>query len=258
MNPLVRTVEDRDGAWLRVVLNRPRPNLLSLDMVRALQIVVTSELSRPVPRKWISFEGAGEEFSFGAMVQEHLPGAMEQVLPQTHGLLRQMLALPVPTAALIRGRCLGGAFELALACDTIIAASDAVLGLPEIHLAAFPPAGSVLLPLKVGAARAATALLTGTLSPANWWRDVGVVTLTVASDELLKTAADWFDAHLAPRSAVALSAAAEASRLVLRSTVEPALTIAERLYLEQLLRTHDAAEGVRAFIERRQPVWKDC
>ena len=251
---MTKTVEERGGAWLRIVLDRPPGNLLSIEMVRALAETLDAHSAR---RKWVTFEGAGDDFCFGAMIQEHVRGPMEQVLPETHALIRRILALGAPTAALVRGRCLGGGFELALACDAIIATEDATLGLPEIHLAAFPPAGAALLPLRVGASRAALSIITGEPRPAPVWRDAGLIATLAVRDNLVEAAGRWFDAHLAPRSTVALTAAAQASRLALRAIAEPAITAAERLYLDRVLPSNDAAEGVRAFIEKRPPNWTD-
>jgi cyclohexa-1,5-dienecarbonyl-CoA hydratase len=255
MTPAVRAIEERRGAWLRLVLDRPRANLLSLEMVRAL----AAEIDRAVVpgRKWLTIEGAGGDFSLGAMIQEHVQGPMEQVLPETHGVLRRLLALPVTTAALVEGRCLGGGFELALACDVIIAGDDASLGLPEIRLGAFPPAGAALLAVRVGANRAASTVITGAPRSAGEWHHAGLIDTLVAKGSLAAAAGQWFDTNLAPRSAVALAVAAQASRFTMRAVVEPAIAAAEQLYLERVLSTHDAAEGVRAFVEKRAPEWKD-
>jgi cyclohexa-1,5-dienecarbonyl-CoA hydratase len=250
----VQTIQERNGAWLRVVLDTPTGNLLSLEMVRALAGAIDGAAAG---RKWITFEGAGRDFCFGAKIQEHVPGPMEQVLPETHALFRRILELPAPTAALVHGRCLGGGFELALTCDVIIASDAAVFGLPEIQLAAFPPAGAVLLPLRVGASRAAAAVITGERIAARACYDVGLVREIAPAGELIETAGRWFDSHLAPRSGVALGAAAVSSRLTLRSIADPALAAAEKLYLDRVLPTADAAEGVRAFVEKRVPRWKD-
>jgi cyclohexa-1,5-dienecarbonyl-CoA hydratase len=250
----VRIIEERGGAWLRVILDTPRGNLLSRETVNVLAETIDRSSAG---RKWITFEGAGGEFSYGAMIQEHVPGPMELVLADTHALLRRVLALPAPTAALVEGRCLGGGFELALACDTIIAAEDATLGLPEVHLAAFPPGAAALLPLRVGASRAAVSVLTGEPRPATGWRDAGLVEVVAPHGAVIDAAGRWFDRHLAPRSRVALSAAAQASRLILRAAAEPALEAGERLYRERVLPSRDATEGVKAFVEKRRPRWTD-
>lgn len=256
MSGLVRTQASRDGAWRRIQLNAPPGNLLSLDLVRGLGRAL-HDLESAAGIKWLTIEGAGDEFSFGAKIQEHEPGMMAAVLPETHRVIKQVLAFPAPTAALVNGRCLGGGFELALACDDILATDSATFGLPEIRLAAFPPVAAALLPLRVGASRATRAIVTGQLQAAGYWHDSGLLSMVAPSASLLEAAGSWFDTHLSPHSAAALSHAVAAARLTLRAQAEPALDRAERDYLSGLLRTHDAAEGVRAWIEKRAPDWKN-
>jgi cyclohexa-1,5-dienecarbonyl-CoA hydratase len=251
---VIESYLERSGSWLRLVLAAPPANLLSLDAVTRLRAALASA-RRHEGLKWLTIEGRGKDFSFGASIPEHLPDVMRRVLPETHRLLKDLLAFPTPTAALVHGRCLGGGFELVLACDDIIAAQDASLGFPEIRLAAFPPGGAVLLPPRVGTSRAARAIITGDPRPAKYWHDAGLLSLVAPNVSLLDAAADWFDRHLAPRSAIALSHAAEASRVTLRAAVESALDATERQYLERLLATADAREGIRAWIDKRPPRW---
>ena len=171
---------------------------------------------------------------------------MATVLPETHRVFKQLLAFPAPTAALVEGRCLGGGFELALACDDIIATDTATFGLPEIRLAAFPPAAAALLPLRVGASRATRAIVTGQIRR----RATGTRRACFgggAAGQPARCGRAWFDTHLSPHSAVALAHAVAAARLTLRAQAEPALDRAERDYLGGLLKTADAAEGVKAF-----------
>lgn len=256
LTTLVRTTIERDGAWVRLMMSTRPGNVLSLEMVQALSAAIDAAVSRR-GLKWLTIEGDGGEFSFGARIQEHLPEQIRDVLPTTHQLFRQMLNFPAPTAALVEGRCLGGGFELALACDDIIASSTAVFGLPEVRLAAFPPAGAALLPLRVGASRATRAIVTGDVQSAHYWHDAGLVSVVAAPTVVVDAAASWFDRHFAPRSAVALRCAAGAARLTLRAAAEPALAAAERIYLEELLSTPDASEGIRAWIDKREPSWED-
>ena len=205
----------------------------------------------------MTLEGAGRDFSFGASIQEHAPGQVERMLPEMHRLIRDILEVPAPTAALVRGRCLGGGFELALACDFIFAAEDAMLGLPEVALAAFPPAAAAILPLRVGYARSTTAILTGEARPASDWRDAGLVTLVAPASELEAAVDAWFDTHLATRSAAGLRHAIAAARLGLRNHVAQVLPELEQIYLNQLMRSADVGEAVSAFLEKRTPMWSD-
>jgi cyclohexa-1,5-dienecarbonyl-CoA hydratase len=256
MSAIVESIAARDGAWRRIVLNSPRGNLLSLDLVRALGAAIHA-LESVSGIKWLTIEGAGGEFSYGAKIQEHTAEAMKTVLPETHRVFKRLLAFHAPTAALVEGRCLGGGFELALSCDDIIATETATFGLPEIRLAAFAPAAAALLPVRVGASRATRAIVTGQSQDAQYWHDAGLVSIVAPQSSLIEAASSWFDAHLAPHSAVALSHAVAAARLTIRAQAEPALDAAERDYLGGLLNTADAAEGVQAWLEKRPPKWNN-
>jgi len=256
MSALVDVVTSRAGAWRRIVLGGGRGNLLSLDLIRALgEAIHALESERGI--KWLTIEGAGGEFSYGARIQEHTPEMMATVLPETHRIIKRLLAFPAATASLVEGRCLGGGFELALACDDIIATENATFGLPEIRLAAFAPAAAAILPLRVGASRATRAIVTGQIQGAQYWHDAGLLSMVAPQASLLDAAAAWFDAQLSPHSAVAMSHAVAAARLTLRAQAEPALEAAERDYLGGLLKTADATEGVNAWLEKRSPNWKD-
>ncbi len=236
--------------------SHPTGNIITADIVAALRAGVDAAAQNP-HLKLITIEGEGKDFSFGASIPEHAPDQIRRVLPEMHALVDDLLEAPVVTAALVRGRCLGGGFELALACDLIFAADDAMFGLPEIALGVFPPAASALLPARVGAARATRAILTGESRPAAEWRDAGLVESITPAAQLEAEVERWFAQHLAPRSAAALRHAAAAARAGLLEHVHAALPTLERLYLDDLMSTHDATEGIAAFLEKRKPVWTD-
>lgn len=237
-------------------LSHPTGNILTMEIVGALRSALESAAQNP-HLKLLTIEGEGPDFSYGASIPEHAPDRIGRVLPEMHALIGDLLEFPAATGAVVRGRCLGGGFELALACDFIFAAEDAVFGLPEVTLGVFPPAAAVLLPVRAGAARATRAILTGEAGPAASWADAGLVTLVAPSPDLEGAVAAWFDRHLAPKSAAALRHAAAAARTSLVAAVRSALPDLERLYLDELMRTHDAVEGIEAFMEKRPPRWHD-
>ncbi|HEX2442669.1 MAG TPA: enoyl-CoA hydratase/isomerase family protein [Vicinamibacterales bacterium] len=239
---------------LRLEIPPSKGNLITAAAVKTLRGSLESAASAS-GLKLIALEGKGPDFSFGASVPEHAPGEIDRVLPQMHQLIFDLLDAPAPTAAIVRGRCLGGGFELVLACDFIFAAEDAVLGLPEIKLGVFPPAGAALLPPRVGASRASRAILTGETRPAAEWHAAGLITLVAPAARLAAEFERWFHTHIRPHSAAALRYAAKAARLPLREEVSRTLPALERLYLDHLMRTADAAEGVAAFTEKRAPRW---
>lgn len=247
----VRT--EHDGAVLRVVLGPPPANIVDGACIEALRTVL-KELPAEGPLRLVVIEGEGKHFSFGASVEEHLPREVATMLPGFHGLLRELLEVPAPTLALIRGCCLGGGLELAMCCDVLLAQEGAKLGQPEIVLGVFAPAASAMLPLRIGHAAATDLLLTGRNVRAERAQELGLVA-GVGSDgeELLQT---WIERNVLPRSAVALRLAARACRGHLSERFNARLSEVEELYLSTLVPTDDATEGIQSFLEKRPPVWK--
>ncbi len=239
-----------------LVFAHPTGNVLTAEIVARLRTAF-EDLSESPHLRLVTLEGAGRDFSFGASIPEHRAEQIARVLPEMHALVLDVLNLPVPTAAVVRGRCLGGGFELALACDFIFAADTATFGLPEIALGVFPPAATVLLPRRAGAARATSAILTGESRSARDWWEHGLLERVVPEAELAESVTQWFNATLACRSAEALRHAVRATRAPLLAAAVNELPAVERLYLQELMRTHDASEGVRAFLDKRAPRWKD-
>ena len=247
---------NRDRTRAALTFAETPGNILTGDLMSQMSTALEDLHDAPHLRL-VTIEGAGDDFSFGASVPEHSADAIGRVLPQMHALILQVLEIPAPTAAIVRGRCLGGGFELALACDFIFAADTATIGLPEIALGVFPPVASVLLPRRAGLARAAAAILTGESVPAPLWEGRGLIELTAPESQLAATVDEWYANTLAGHSAEALRHAVRALRNPLIDVVRRELPVVERLYLDELMRSHDASEGIRAFVEKRQPRWTD-
>ena len=231
-------------------------NIVTAEMVGSLRTALEQTAQNPRV-KLITIEGAGKDFSFGASIPEHAPDQIGRVLPEMHALIYELLDASAPTAALVRGRCFGGGFELALACDFIFAEDTATFALPEIALGVFPPAAAVLLPARVGLGHAGMSLLTGAPIAAHEWHSRGLVQLLAAPGTLDQEVADWFGGAIASHSAAALRHGVAAARMALRDHVRKFLPELERLYLDDLMRTHDAPEGIAAFMAKRQPAWTD-
>ena len=256
MNAPVQVAFNRDQTRAAFRLFHPKGNIITAEMIRAFSQSLETIAENP-RLKMVTIEGAGADFSFGASIPEHAPGEIARVLPEAHALIHALLDLPVVTAALVRGRCLGGGFEIALACDFIFAEASAVFGLPEVALGVFPPAAAALLPARVGTARATSTILTGQSRPAADWHDAGLLEAVFADGTLDGEVDRWFEAQLRWKSAAALRHATAAARLALRQHVRAVLPELERLYLRDLMQTHDAAEGIAAFLEKRAPRWTD-
>ncbi|MBZ5491381.1 MAG: enoyl-CoA hydratase/isomerase family protein [Acidobacteriia bacterium] len=254
MGNKVRLELTHSGQVARITLAAPKANILDKDMMLGLGTAL-NELAAQKNLKAIVLAGAGAHFSFGASIEEHLPDRIGDTLMQLRNLLLKMAAAPAPMIAVVRGQCLGGGFELALACDLIVAEDSAQLGLPEIKLGVFPPAGAALLPARIGSGRAAELVLTGSSWTAERAYVAGLVNRVFSSGDLDRQLDAWLESDFLPRSAAALRFAAQACRRSLMRALENDLPALERLYLDQLMGQPDAVEGVLAFLEKRQPHW---
>ena len=246
---------EHDGRVARVRLAAPKANILDRAMIADLDRICDALASRG-GLVAIVVGAEGPHFSFGASVEEHLPGEIEVVLAELHALLGRFLELPAPTIAAIRGSCLGGGLELALACDLILAEEDARLGQPEIRLGVFPPAAAALLPARIGAGPAAELILTGSTWTGKKAAARGLASRTTPDGTLEEALSGWLADDFLDRSPAALAQAVRATRRALRRAVAEDLPQLERQYVDELMAEPDAVEGIRAFLEKRPPRWR--
>lgn len=243
---------ERDGRLLKLALARPKANIVDAEMITALQGVLDqhrdiSELAA------VLLTAEGPNFSFGASVEEHLPGQCEDMLKNLHKLVITMLDYPLPILVSVRGFCLGGGLEVAIAGNLIFADPDSSFGQPEIQLAVFAPAASCLLPERIGQAQAEDMLLSGRNIKAEQALNTGLV--NKISDDPDKSALDYFDKYLLPHSSYALRHATWAARHDFCRRMKEKIQAVEQRYLEQLMNGDDPVEGLTAFTEKRSARW---
>ena len=243
---------ERDGALLRLRLDRPKANIVDAAMIAALQAAFDAHRTQPQLRG-VLLDAEGPHFSFGASVEEHVAERCAGMLAALHALIITMVEFAVPILTAVRGQCLGGGLEVALAGGAIFATPDAKLGQPEMSLGVFAPAASCLLPYRVNQPDAEDLLFSGRSVSGAEAKVMGLVQ-TVADDPE-SAALQYFDQHLAPKSAAALACAVAAARGPLIRALRSRLQEVETLYLERLMKTHDANEGLAAFLARRAPSW---
>jgi cyclohexa-1,5-dienecarbonyl-CoA hydratase len=244
---------EADATLLRLALNRPKGNVLDVEMIKELRAAIARHAPSPALR-CIVFEGRGPHFSFGASVEEHRDATAETMLTTFHGLFHDLMDCGKVLVAAVRGQCLGGGLELAAFCHRVIAAPGARFGSPEIRLGVFAPAASFLLPVRIGQPRADDLLLTGRILEDSEAVEIGLV--DQIADDPSRAASEWHEKHLVPLSAAALSHAVRAARHRMHIEFRSALLVLERQYLDELSLTSDAREGIAAFLEKRPPSWK--
>ena len=242
------------GRIARLVLDTGKGNVVTGEAAEQL-CVLLAEAREQRSLCALLFDHEGPDFSFGASVQEHTPAEVRTMLPRLHAAAIALLRFPVPVLACVRGRCLGGGFELAQCATLVFATPRAVLAQPEIALGVFAPLGSVILPRVIGPRHAADLLLSGRNLGAEEAQRLGLV--HTLCDDPTAAALQWARQHLVPRSASSLRMALCALRGWDVDALARELHATEELYLERLMQTRDAAEGIGAFLEKRPPAWKD-
>ncbi|MGH7520938.1 MAG: enoyl-CoA hydratase/isomerase family protein [Gemmatimonadales bacterium] len=239
----------------RLVLDHPPLNILTRAELTALRHELDALAADPTLRVLI-LSARGKHFSAGADVGEHMPPWHLTLIPDFLATVEQLEAFPLPVIAAVRGKCLGGGFELIQPADIIVAGEGASFGQPEIVLGVFPPAAVVLLPGRVPAGVAAQLIYSGDPISAAAAERCGLVT-RLAPDDAVEHVADELARRIARHSAAALRAAKRAVRGPGEDARRAALLRAGHAYLHDLMETRDAVEGLRAFVEKRQPAWSN-
>jgi cyclohexa-1,5-dienecarbonyl-CoA hydratase len=245
---------DLDGDVARLTLARPPLNILTIGMMEALDAALEAAAAQPTLRALV-LAAEGRAFSAGVAIEDHMGDRVKPMLEAFHRIFRRLHALECPTVAVVQGAALGGGAELVTFCDLVIASERATLGQPEIRLGVFPPIAALHYPIRVGSARALQLLLSGQVLPAREAERIGLVDRVVPPEELETTLAAAL-AAFTDKSAAVLRLTKRAVREAAPDGFETALARLEALYAHALMSTEDAAEGLRAFVEKRLPVWK--
>jgi cyclohexa-1,5-dienecarbonyl-CoA hydratase len=253
----IKVVYTHNNSVARIILDDGKGNVLDSIMMGELNNLLESFKSNK-DLKLVTFEGAGKHFSFGASVEEHTKENAPAMLEQFHKIFYTITDLAIPTLAKISGQCLGGGLELALVCNFLFADKSANLGQPEILLGVYPPPASVILPLKIGNAKAEELIITGNAISAEKGKEMGLINKVFEDkDAMEKELDDWIKKHIINKSASSLRYVIKASRTTFNHLLRKMLPAVEEMYVKELMETEDANEGINSFLEKRKPVWKN-
>jgi cyclohexa-1,5-dienecarbonyl-CoA hydratase len=244
---------DVQGAGARIGLRNPALNIIDIPMMEELSHAL-SEIEAQPRVCVIVLRGDGRCFSAGVDVAAHTPDKVEEMLAKFHGVVRALIATKKVTIASVHGHCLGGGAELAMVCDMVYTTEDAQWGFPEIKLGCYPPVACTALAALVGQKRAAELILTGRTISGRESAEIGLATRACAEGQLSSMVEGTVD-QLLELSPTALAIAKKAFYAWDSMHFDKGLARAEKIYFEELIRTEDANEGVRAFMQKRQPKW---
>jgi cyclohexa-1,5-dienecarbonyl-CoA hydratase len=246
-------IEDRVA---RITFARPPLNVFHIEMMREITAALIESAQREVVAIVFDADKECRSFSAGVAVEEHVQDTIFQMLDAFHAIFRQMEQIGKPTIALVDGAALGGGCELVAACDIVIASDRSRFGQPEIKLGVFPPVAAVILPLVIGEKRARELILTGEIIDAVEAGRLGLCNHIVPSAHLEPKLVEVVS-KLRELSGTSLAYARQSLDLGRARSIEDALSEQENIYLHELMKTADANEGVKAFMEKRKAVWRN-
>jgi len=238
---------------VRIELRHPPLNVIDVPMMVELATVL-SEIETKPNVAVVVLSGEGKSFSAGVDVAAHTPDKVEDMLAKFHRVIRSLVATKKVTIAAVHGLCLGGGAELAMVCDLVYSDDDAEWGFPEIKLSCLPPVACTALAALVGQKKAAELILTGRSVTGREAAEIGLATRSVP-DNHLSSAVQACVGQLLRLSPAALSLAKKACYAWDSIHFDKGLARAEKIYVEDLMKTSDAQEGIRAFLEKRAPKW---
>ena len=245
-------IEDRVA---RITFARPPLNVFDIEMMREISAAITESAQRELVAIVFDSDKNCRAFSAGVAVEDHGQDTIFQMLDAFHSIFRLLEQVAKPAIALVDGAALGGGCELVAACDIVIASDRSRFGQPEIKLGVFPPVAAILLPLAIGEKRARELILTGEIIDVAEAARLGLCNHVTPSAHLEPKLLEVL-AKLRELSGTSLAYARQSLDLGRGRSIDAALTEQENVYLHELMKTADANEGVKAFLDKRKAVWQ--
>ena len=246
--------ELREGVGT-LTLSRPPLNVLNIEMMEEINSYFESLLKEKA-LKLLVIQGAGKAFSAGVDVGEHLGDLVYKMIEVFHKMFRLMDGLKVPSISVVNGSALGGGCELAVYCDMVIATEKAKFGQPEIQVGVFPPIAALAFPRMMGRKKALELILSGDVISAQEALTLGMINKIVPEASLAEEMGRFVE-KFRKLSGTVLKLTKEATLAGLNDDMDRGLKVIEKIYLDRLMKTNDAIEGLKAFLDKRKPAWKD-
>ncbi|MDI6708332.1 MAG: enoyl-CoA hydratase/isomerase family protein [Candidatus Thermoplasmatota archaeon] len=246
---------ERDESKVKIILNRPPLNILNIEMLEEINIALNRFCDDSNLRAVI-IAAHGKAFSAGVDIKDHTEEKVDKMIKVFHEMFKNLSLTKAPTIALVNGVALGGGCELALFCDLVVASEKAEFGQPEIKVGVFPPIAAIIFPKLTGIKKTLELILTGETITANEAKELGLINIVLPAENF-DALADEFIKKIITNSAVVLHLAKRSIYDTAGLSYDNAIKKIEDLYLNKLMKTEDAKEGLRAFLEKRKPVWKN-
>ena len=247
-------VEEKDMIG-RITFNNPPLNILNIEMMKEINNAVKDFQKRKL--KVLILKANGKAFSAGVDVSDHTNEKVKGMIQVFHDIFTNLHKINSPTVALVNGAALGGGCEVATFCDIVIASEKSKFGQPEIMVGVFHPVAAAIFPKLMWSKKALELMLTGETIRANEAKELGLVNQILPVENFEAEAEKFITEKLASNSAVVLQLTKRAFMEGATQNYSESIKKIEDIYLNELMKTNDANEGLAAFLEKRQPVWKN-
>ncbi|MCF6246142.1 MAG: enoyl-CoA hydratase/isomerase family protein [Desulfobacula sp.] len=246
---------ENDGQVARIILDRPKHNVLDIPMMDELNIEL-EKIAADDALKCVVITGEGRSFCAGVEVADHAPDNVHAMVATFNKIFELINMIDIPIIAAVNGACLGGGMELAIACDIVIASEKAILGQPEIKLGFFPPYAALRLPELVGPAKAIEILTTGQNYSARESKDLGFVSKVALVDDF-QSVVDGQVKQICHASPLIIRLNKRAVKRHIGTSFFQGVDLVSNYFLNTMMKTKDTLEGIASFEEKRRPVWKN-
>jgi cyclohexa-1,5-dienecarbonyl-CoA hydratase len=239
----------------RITFNRPPLNVLNIEMMEEINQALEDFQGHSL--KVLIIDADGKAFSAGVDISDHTKEKVNKMIQVFHNIFTNLLKIKAPTVALVNGAALGGGCEVAMFCDIVIASEKSKFGQPEIKVGVLPPVAAAIFPKLMWSKKALELIVTGDIIKANEAKDLGLVNHILPVDNFEAEAEKFITKKLASNSAVVMQLTKRAFIEGVSQNYSNSIKKIEEIYLNELMKTDDANEGLAAFMEKRQPVWKN-
>ena len=247
-------VEEKDLIG-RIIFNKPPLNILNIEMMKEINQALKEFQEKNL--KVLILNANGKAFSAGVDVSDHTKDKVAEMINVFHEIFKNLHKINAPTVALVNGAALGGGCEVATFCDIVIASEKSKFGQPEIMVGVFPPIAAAIFPKLMWSKKALELMLTGETIRANEAKELGLVNHILPVENFEVEAEKFVNEKLANNSAVVLQLTKRAFMEGATQNYSESIKKIEDIYLNELMKTNDANEGLAAFLEKRQPIWKN-